>query len=509
MTDPHPGDRKDQRTPLGPTAGDGSTLFEAPPAWVRDAVFYQVFPDRFAASARLPKPGPLEPWDAPPTFHGFKGGDLLGLAERLDDLADLGITAPIFTSASNHRYHTYDYLAIDPLLGGNAAFRELVEAAHGRGMRLVLDGVFNHVGRGFWPFHHVLEAGADSPYRDWFHLSPEVLSRERGLRPYPEWTPSWDEVAADPGPFVSGDWSLQQFGYRAWWGLPALPKLNTDHPPVREHIFAVAEHWLREGADGWRLDVPQEIADPSFWAEFRRRCRAIRPDAYLVGEIWHVEPGWVGGGGGPFDGLMNYPLMEAITSFVAGPSLDTGLVGGHHQLSHHVAPTDAAGFAGWLQWLLAAYPAATNAAMLNLLSSHDMPRIRSLCGGDAAAVRLAYLLLATLPGAPCIYYGDEVGLEGGGDPDCRRGYPARPEDRDEALRAWLRAALAIRSANSALRGDGTRVAAAEGGLLVLVRGGGVDPTARGAPAVVAVNAANDPAEIRVSLPELAGRHLAR
>ena len=141
------------RLPAIPAAGDASTPFEAPPTWVRDAVFYQVFPDRFATSARVVKPGALEPWEAPPSAHGFKGGDLLGVAERLDDLADLGVTAlylnPIFASAANHRYHTYDYLAVDPLLGGAEAFRELVEAAHGRGIRIVLDGVFNHVGRGF------------------------------------------------------------------------------------------------------------------------------------------------------------------------------------------------------------------------------------------------------------------------------------------------------------------------------------------------------------------------
>ena len=509
-----------------------STAIEAPPAWVRDAVFYQVFPDRFASSARVVKPGPLEPWDAPPTAHGFKGGDLLGVAERLDELAELGITAlylnPVFASAANHRYHTYDYFAVDPLLGGNAAFRELADAAHARGLRLIVDGVFNHVGRGFWPFHHVLEAGADSPYRDWFHLSGEVRSGARGLRAYPERTPGWDEVAADPGPFMSGDWSLRQLGYRAWWGLPALPKLNTDHGPVREYLWSVAAHWLGEGADGWRLDVPQEIADPSFWAEFRRRCRAVRPDAYLVGEIWHVEPGWAGPGG-PFDGLMNYPLAEAILSFVAGPSLDMALVAGHHELSRFVAPTDAAGFARRLEALLAAYPPATTAAMLNLLSSHDMPRIRSLCGGDAVAVRLAYLLVATLPGAPCVYYGDEVGLEGGGDPDCRRGYPLRPEDRDEAFRAWLQAALTLRRAQPALRADALRVVVAEGGVFVMVRGGAEEPTASGATAgeaaasgeaaaraaaggvataVVALNAGSTAAEATVLLPELAGRVLA-
>ncbi len=157
---------------------------------MRDAVFYQIFPDRFAASARVAKPGPLEPWDAPPTFFGFKGGDLLGIVERLDYLDELGITAlyltPIFSSASNHRYHTYDYYQVDPLLGGNDALRELLDAAHGRGMRVVLDGVFNHASRGFWPFHHVVETGAGSPYRDWFYLDEEALAAGRDLRPYPD-----------------------------------------------------------------------------------------------------------------------------------------------------------------------------------------------------------------------------------------------------------------------------------------------------------------------------------
>ncbi|MBP1705078.1 MAG: nplT, partial [Chloroflexi bacterium] len=514
MTGPLPGSPRDQPAADGREEGTGDASIDpgAPPARDRDAP-----PDTVGPLSRARHAPP--DFEAPPAwvrdavYHGFKGGDLLGVAERLDDLVDLGVTAlylnPIFASAANHRYHTYDYLAVDPLLGGNAAFHELIEAAHARGIRVVLDAVFNHVGRGFWPFHHVLEAGADSPYRDWFHLSAEVLDRARGLRAYPDWTPGWEEVAADPGPFLSGDWSLQQLGYRAWWGLPALPKLNTDHPPVREFIWSVAEHWLRQGADGWRLDVPQEIADPSFWAEFRRRCRTVRPDAYLVGEIWHVEPGWLTGSGGPFDALMNYPLTESILSFVAGPSLDAGLVAGHHELSRFVAPTDAPGFAGRLESLLAAYPPATTAAMLNLLSSHDMPRVWSLCGGDPAAVRLAYLLLATLPGAPCVYYGDEVGMEGRGDPDCRRGYPLRQEDRDETFRAWLRAALATRRAVPALRADGVRVVAAEDGLLVLLRGGDADRRAGGGTAVVAVNAGSVLAEATVALPELAGRVLAR
>src|SRR6188472_3100730 len=159
------------------------------PRWAREAVFYQIFPDRFAASDRVPKPGPMEAWDAPPTVHGYKGGDLLGIVERLDDLVDLGISAlyltPILTSASNHRYHTDDYLQVDPLLGGDAALRELLDEAHARDMRVVLDGVFNHTGRGFWAFHHVLENGGQSPYRDWFHWHPDALDGRHPIRPYP------------------------------------------------------------------------------------------------------------------------------------------------------------------------------------------------------------------------------------------------------------------------------------------------------------------------------------
>ena len=257
-----------------------------PPPWVRDAVVYQIFPDRFAMSARAHKPGPLEPWDAPATNHGFKGGDLLGVAERLDYLEALGVTAislnPVFASAANHRYHTYDYMRVDPLLGGDAALGELIDAAHSRGMRVILDGVFNHAGRGFWPFNHVMENGRSSPYVDWFHLNHDWLREGRQLR-------AFDEHAIPDG--IATDWaeahaggteSLETLGYRAWWDLPALPKLNTDNPEVREYLFESAERWTRFGVDGWRLDVAEEITTPGFWEEFRRRIRAVNPEVYIV-----------------------------------------------------------------------------------------------------------------------------------------------------------------------------------------------------------------------------------
>ena len=267
----------------------------------------------------------------------------------------------------------------------------------------------------------------------------------------------------------------------------------------------MAEHWLRFGIDGWRLDVPAEIDDEAFWQEFRRRCRAVNPDAYLVGEIWDVAPEWVRGD--RFDALMNYPLLEAILGFVGGPSLDTALVASHHELSLHVRPSAAAAFSTALIAQAAAYDRSTVAAQLNLLGSHDMPRLRTLVSGDRAAVRLAALLQMTLPGAPCVYYGDEIGMEGANDPDCRRAFPAGADGRDETLRATFRDLIALRRAHPALRADGVRVAAALDGCVALVRGGRDDPSAGGETLLVVVNAAADPVSIPLEVPELAGRRL--
>ena len=431
-----------------------SSVTSAAPDWVRDAVFYQIFPDRFAASDRVPKPGALEAWDAAPTIHGFKGGDLLGIVERLPYLEDLGINAlyltPVFASASNHRYHTYDYFTVDPLLGGNAALRELLDRAHERGMRVILDGVFNHTGRGFWPFHHILEAGGASPYRDWFHLDDAVLTGGRSLDAYPATRPG--------GATGDGSVSQRELGYQAWWDLPALPKLNTASPAVRAYIYEVAEHWLRFGIDGWRLDVPEEIPDEAFWQEFRRRVRAVNPDAYIVGEIWKVAPEWLRGD--RFDAVMNYPLAEAILSFTAGDQLDEDLLRSHHEYGPRVRPLGGQGFAARLEELVAAYGLETFGVQLNLLDSHDTPRFHSLASGDRAAYRLAVTLQATLPGAPCIYYGDEVGLEGGIDPDSRRGFPADSAAWDHDLLAYVTAVVQLRRAEPALRRGDLRILAA-------------------------------------------------
>jgi cyclomaltodextrinase / maltogenic alpha-amylase / neopullulanase len=452
------------------------------PAWVRDAVFYQIFPDRFASSDRVPKPGALEPWDAPPTPHGFKGGDLLGIAEHLDDLADLGVTAiymtPIFQSASNHRYHTYDYLHVDPLLGGDDALRELLDLAHGRGMRVVLDGVFNHTGRGFWPFHHILENGAASPYRDWFLLDPDVREGSRLVMPYP---PQGAQDAA-------------ALGYRAWRGMPALPKLNSDHPDVREFLMSVAEHWLRFGIDGWRLDVPTEIDDRSFWDAFRHRCRVVRSDAYLVGEIWEIAPDWVGEEA--FDALMNYPLAEAILGFVGGRSLDMTVVQAHHEYRRRLYPLDGPAFSVRLVELLGVYDPDVVAVQLNLLGSHDSPRPLTVLGGDRAALRMATLLQFTLPGAPSIYYGDEIGLTGGNDPANRGAYPWDRMRWDHEMRSYVRSLVDLRARERAIRHGSTVAIGANGSAVALERRLDSDRL------IVAVNSGDDAVDLDAAIDDV-------
>ncbi len=270
------------------------------PDWVQDAIFYQIFPDRFAKSERNPAGKLLfEPWDTPPTPQGFKGGDLYGIAEKFDYLKDLGITAlylnPIFASASNHRYHTYDYYNVDPLLGGNDAFRFMLDEAHKRDIRVILDGVFNHASRGFWQFHHVLENRDGSPYQDWFYFDAERLQGRRHWGAYPG--------TAELHARENGEDSLKAFGYVGWWHNPALPKFNTNTPAVRKFLFEVAQHWIQFGADGWRLDVPGDIDDDSFWQEFRYRVRRVNTQAYFVGEIWDEAQRWLQGD--QFDAVMN------------------------------------------------------------------------------------------------------------------------------------------------------------------------------------------------------------
>ncbi len=421
----------------------------APPAWVGEAVVYQIFPDRFRRSGLVEAQQGLTlmPWGSDPAEQGFQGGDLYGVIEALDHLQDLGVTClslnPVFASAVNHRYHAYDYLQVDPLLGGNAALEALIEAVHQRGMRLVLDGVFNHCGRGFWAFHHLLENGERSPYRDWFHV-------ER-----------WP-LRAYPGPGES-------CGYHCWWNDPALPKFRHDHPPVRRHLLEVARHWVTAGIDGWRLDVPDEVP-ADFWPEFRRAVRSENPEAWIVGEIWGDGRPWLAGD--RFDGVMNYPMAWTILGYFGAASVPRDLKLAPLPEPPY-QPLDRTGFQQRVQQLLGRYPDPVNRCQLNLLDSHDAPRALHVLDGDREALRLCLLFLFLLPGAPCVYYGTETGLAGGPEPGCREAFPwDRPR---EALHAWLQELAALRRRLPALRSAPvTFLESPHEDLLLLSRGGGAE-----------------------------------
>ncbi|MBD2122125.1 glycoside hydrolase family 13 protein [Trichocoleus sp. FACHB-262] len=415
------------------------------PDWVKHAVFYQIFPDRFAKShhphKKLLKNASWEAWDEMPTLQGYKGGDLWGVIEKLDYLKDLGINAiyftPIFQSASNHRYHTHDYYQVDPMLGGNAAFRDLLEAAHERDIRVVLDGVFNHASRGFFFFHDVLENGPHSPWVDWFKIHDWPVSPYNGEYPA---------------------------NYEGWDNNRALPVFNHDNPEVREYIMEVAEYWIKFGIDGWRLDVPFEVKAPGFWQEFRDRVKAINPEAYIVGEVWEDSREWLDGT--QFDGVMNYLFAAPTIAFAAGDRVVMEQVQGRSY--HPYPPLFAKEYAEKIQEVLALYPWEIQLTQLNLLASHDTARLLSIAGGDRASVELATILLMTYPGAPSIYYGDEVGLPGALDPDSRRAFPMEDKWEQDVL-SYHRYLIDLRNRYAALRTGAYQVLFAETTVYVFAR----------------------------------------
>ena len=378
------------------------------PYWVADSIFYQIFPDRFANGNPLTNPPNIQPWGAKPTNFDFQGGDFRGMIQHFDYLLDLGINAiylnPIFQSTSNHRYNTYNYYKIDPKLGDKKDFQELLDLAHRNNIRVIIDGVFNHCGRGFFAFNDILENEKHSPYEDWFHIKSHPLD------------------AFTPGEAVN---------YSAWWKLKSLPKFNTNNPQVRKYLFGVAKYWIEQGVDGWRLDVPNEIDDDPFWEEFRHIVTTVNKDAYLLGEIWTTDPRWANDK--HFDGLMNYPLRDALLRLLQAGTLE---------LSQ---------FANKVETLLTLYPIENINSMYNPLGSHDTERIFTKVDCNTQKAKLAFLFQFAYPGAPAIYYGDEVGLQGEKDPDCRRAFPWDQSSWNLELFYWVKTLVSLRNRFPAIR----------------------------------------------------------
>ena len=448
------------------------------PEWVKHAVFYQIFPDRFAkgqAPTETRKgidkgsyPSTVEPWDEPPTPQGYKGGNLWGVIEKLDYIQDLGINAiyftPIFQSTCNHRYHTHDYYRVDPILGGNEALKVLIDAAHDRNIKVVLDGVFNHASRGFYFFNDILENGPHSPWLHWFKIENWPLSAYDGSLPA---------------------------NYVGWIGNRALPVFNHDNPEVKEYIMEIGEYWLEFGIDGWRLDVPFEVKTPGFWQEFRDRIKAINPEAYIVGEVWSDCVQWLDGT--QFDGVMNYLFTGPTIAFTAGDRVDIKQVEDRDYSAYPAI--SAVEYGQKMEELLQLYPWEIQLTQLNLLDSHDTARVLSIAKGDKASVELATLLLMTFPGAPSIYYGDEVGLPGKLDPDSRRGFPTT-EKWDNQVLEYHKKLIAIRNQYPALRTGSYQVLFAEENVYVFARILGDEEI------IVGVNIGMEAAKVNVSASKL-------
>lgn len=444
------------------------------PAWVRDAIGYEIFPDRFARGVPPVAPELSRLWPGQPRFDSFWGGDLVGVIDHLDYLTDLGVNllwlTPIFQSPTNHRYDTDDYARIDPHVGDDEIFNRLIAESRARGVRVLLDGVFNHSGANFAPWRDVLARGSASPYWGWFAVDGESV----------------DPTARN---------------YRTFAHTRHMPRLMTANPEVQAYLIERAQRWTRMGIAGWRLDVADEV-DNDFWRAFRREVRAINPDAYLVGEIAYDAARWLEGD--QFDGVMNYPLRQAALQFMAptdqrapgAPPIDDRL--------------DGPGFLEALSRMRTWYPGWATSAALNALSTHDVPRFLTAMGSETNRLLLGLTFLLTYEGIPLLYYGDEVGMEGGYDPDCRRPMVWEPEQQNRSLQERVRALTRLRRERSALRGSGFRpIDAVDRRVAVYLRGvsgteelPGEGGAATGEVALVALNSAPEPVTITLNRAEL-------
>ena len=379
----------------------------APPDWVRRTVWYQIYPDRFCRGGSG-SPGAL-PWRKGPVTNAERfGGDLAGITEKLPYLAGLGINGiylnPIFAARSFHKYDTADYTRVDPNFGTEADLEQLVRQAHANGIRVMLDAVFNHCGPGFAPWRDVVARGPASPYWNWFFVR--------------QW------------PFAEGNTRDGRYFSFSFHG--GMPKLNTNDPGLQDYLLKICEDWVRRyDIDGLRFDVGNEISH-AFLRQVRTRLKALKPDIYLLGELWHDAPAWLEGD--EYDAVMHYPLQSAVRRFFEHPD----------------QPAEAFGWE--VGRCLTVYPAQVNAVQFTLLDSHDTIRLRSRVSGEDEFWQQLTVLM-TLPGTPCLYYGTELMLEGGHDPDCRRCMPWEDLDTDTGrLRLEAtRALVALRRTEPALQ----------------------------------------------------------
>lgn len=382
------------------------------PDWVNRTVWYQIFPDSFCNGDPSINPEHVHPWKCEPiTGHApTYGGDLAGIISRLPHLQRLGVTGlymtPVFKSRSNHKYDTANYRMVDPCFGTNDLLRELVDQAHERGIRVMLDCVFNHTGTDMMMWQDILKNGPASPYADWYMINK-----------FP----------------VLPDGNTRDGRYYSFAFAERMPKLNTNNPEVRAYLLDTVRFWIETfDVDGLRLDVGNEISH-LFIRELRTMVKAMKPDFYLLGEIWHDAAEWLQGD--EYDSVMNYPFATVISNFWIYPEWTRK----DFEYSINQAYTT--------------YMEQANDVIFNLLDSHDTNRLIDKTGGNRDIFYQQLALLFTLPGSPCIYYGTEIIMEGSYDPDCRRCMPWEAIDRgdyDDRIRE-LSSLISLRKDHPAAR----------------------------------------------------------
>jgi glycosidase len=420
------------------------------PKWVERAVFYQIFPDRFMNGNRENDPKDVMPWDGQPTWFNRFGGDLAGVDQRTPYLRSLGISAiyfnPVFKSPSNHRYDTSDYFQVDPQLGSNNDLARLVAKLRRQGIKVVLDGVFNHTATDFFAFDDVVKKQAASPYTHWYRFHGFPVVRE-------------------PKP-----------NYEAWAGFGSMPKLDLSNKAVSDYMLKIPEYWQKLGVAGWRLDVANEV-DPAYWVKFRDKVKKIDPEAYIVGEDWGDRTDWLRGD--QWDAKMNYLFRSAVLKFVGtrGSGKPSDLLDGLFNAYANYAPQ-------------------SSRVMFNILGSHDTPRILHEVGEKPDLAKLAAMIQFTWVGAPSIYYGEEIGMTGGGDPENRRGMNWDLVSPGNDILLTYRKLVRLRRNSTVLQsGDPVRLEARDSdGIASFAR------TYEGASAVVVLNRSSQPKSIQLSLP---------
>jgi glycosidase len=378
------------------------------PSWVEGTVFYQIFPDRFANGESSNDPKEMQPWSAEPTYYNRYGGDAVGVSSHVNYLKSLGVGTvyfnPVMKAPSNHRYDPVDYYQIDPEFGTNGEFAKLTQQLQSVGIRTVVDQIFDHIGTTFAPFADVLKNQENSKYKDWFFIKSYPVS-----------------VKQNPP-------------YEAWFGAESMPKINVKNPEAYAYLMKSVDFWHKTAKlSGWRLDVANEVPD-FFWQDFRKRVKGIDPQAWIVGEVWGDARHWLGGD--MWDASMNYPFRDAVLHFIAE---------GKSKPSQCMAQLMSV--YGW-------YAPQVSRNQMNLLSSHDTPRFLTLCGGDKRLAKLGAAIQFAWVGAPSVYYGEELGMEGGADPQNRR--PMRwdlAKDDNDMLSLYRKLIKARRSTRALQVGD--------------------------------------------------------